>query len=152
MKKNTLWWLLFSTAVILILILTARTASSTIKVSEPEEIKLPLKPILTHQQEIWLSALEWCESRGVKSAINPKDKDGTASYYSWQFKPSTFKNLGILYGVLPKETTDKQIPELLKDYQLQKDIVGFMILDKTTNWSQQFPDCTKNKIGRPPKA
>lgn len=150
MKKNTLWWLLFSTAVILILILTARTATSTTKVSEPEEIKLPPKPVLTHQQEVWRSALEWCESRGVKEAINPKDKDSTPSYYSWQFKPSTFKNLGILYGVLPKETTNEQIPELLKDYQLQKDIVGFMITDKGTKWEQQFPDCVKRKIGRPP--
>jgi len=121
------------------------------QVSAPEEIKIIPKPILTHQQEVWRSALEWCESRGVKNAINPKDKDGTASYYSWQFKPSTFKAFGIKYGVLPKETTNAQIPELIKDYQLQKDIVGYMILDKSTRWSQQFPDCTKRFIGNPPK-
>jgi len=120
------------------------------QVSAPEEIKIIPKPILTHQQEVWRSALEWCESRGVKNAINPKDKDGTASYYSWQFKPSTFKAFGIKYGVLPKETTNAQIPELIKDYQLQKDIVGYMILDKSTRWEQQFPDCVKKKIGRPP--
>ena len=120
------------------------------QVSAPEEIKIIPKPILTHQQDVWRSALEWCESRGVKNAINPKDKDGTASYYSWQFKPSTFKAFGIKYGVLPKETTNAQIPELIKDYQLQKDIVGYMILDKSTRWEQQFPDCVKKKIGRPP--
>ena len=121
------------------------------QVSAPEEIKIITKPTLTHQQDIWRSALEWCESRGVKTAINPKDKDGTASYYSWQFKPSTFKAFGIKYGVLPKETTNAQIPELIKDYQLQKDIVENMILDKSTKWEQQFPDCVKNKIGRPPR-
>jgi len=120
------------------------------QVSTPEEIKVIPKPTLTHQQDIWRSALEWCESRGVKNAINPKDKDGTASYYSWQFKPSTFKTLGIKYGVLPKETTNAQIPELIKDYQLQKDIVGYMILDKSTRWETQFPTCVK-KLGRPPR-
>lgn len=134
---------------IVIATLTSKTTATT-KVSESQEIKLPPKPILTHQQEVWRSALEWCESRGVKEAINPNDKDNTPSYYSWQFKPSTFKNLGILYGVLSPETTDAQIPELLKDYQLQKDIVGFMITDKGTKWEQQFPDCVKKKIGRPP--
>ena len=134
---------------IVIAALTSKTTANT-QVSESQEIKLPPKPILTHQQEIWRSALEWCESRGVKEAINPNDKDNTPSYYSWQFKPSTFKNLGILYGVLPPETTNAQIPELIKDYQLQKDIVGFMILDKSTRWQTQFPDCVNKKIGRPP--
>lgn len=147
--KKILYVVLLIGIVIAIVAFNSRTVA-TIKVSEPEEIKLSPKPILTHQQEVWRSALEWCESRGVMVAINPKDKDGTPSYYSWQFKPSTFKDLGILYGVLPKETTNAQIPELLKDYQLQKDIVGFMITDKGTDWEQQFPDCVKRKIGRPP--
>lgn len=121
------------------------------QMSAPEEIKVVTKPTLTHQQEVWRSALEWCESNGVKNAINSEDKDGTPSYYSWQFKPSTFQALGIKYGVLPKTTTAKEISELIKDYQLQRDIVGYMILDKSTRWGQQFPHCTKHKIGNPPR-
>lgn len=108
-------------------------------------------PILTHQQEVWIYALEWCESHGVESAVNPKDKDGTPSYYSFQFKPGTFRSYGELYGVIPKGLTDKEITDRLKDYKLQKDIVSFMVQDKAVNWEQQFPDCVKRKIGRPPR-
>lgn len=107
-------------------------------------------PILTHQQEVWMYALEWCESRGVQTSINPKDRDGTPSYYSWQFKPGTFKYLGIKYAVIPKETTDAQAFELMKDYKLQQQIVQNMILDKDTKWNNEFPDCVKRKVGLPP--
>ncbi len=148
MKKIIYWAILFSAIMATLAVSYSRAIAP--KVSLAEEIKTLPKPILTHQQEVWIYALEWCESRGVKSAINPNDKDNTPSYYSWQFKPGTFKNLGIKYGVLDPSTTDAQIPELLKDYQLQKDIVGFMVLDKGTKWEQQFPDCVKRKIGRPP--
>lgn len=110
----------------------------------------PVGPVLDHQQETWVAALEWCESRGVSTAVNPKDRDGTPSYYSFQFKPGTFQSFGIHYGVIPKGTTAVQTLELMKSYDLQKQIVGYMVLDKKTNWYQQFPDCVKRKIGLPP--
>lgn len=95
---------------------------------------------LSHQQEVWLHALEWCESRGVNTAINPKDKDGTPSYYAFQFKPKTFELFAEKYGVSGK----------LSDYEAQKQIVSNMIKDKSVKWEQQFPDCVR-RLGRPPQ-
>ncbi len=103
-------------------------------------VKAQDKPILSHQQEIWLAALEFCESRGVKTAINPHDLDGTPSYYSFQFKPSTFELYARIYGVKGK----------ISEYESQKEIVSNMIVDKTVNFKQQFPDCTR-RLGRPPR-
>jgi len=110
------------------------------------------EPVLTHQQEVYLYALEWCESRGVKTAVNPKDRDGTPSYYSFQFKPDTFKWLAIKYGVLEKTELDtlEKLNNQMADYDNQRLIVKYMILDKSTKWESQFPDCVKRKIGRPP--
>lgn len=105
---------------------------------------------LTHKQEVWLYALEWCESRGDLTAINPKDKDGTPSYYSFQFKPSTLKYYGQMYGLIEEEISNKVLMEKLKSYELQKSIVTEMILDPGIKWRQQFPDCVK-KLGLPPK-
>lgn len=106
-------------------------------------------PELSHEQEVWLYALEWCESRGVKTAINPEDNDGTPSYYSFQFKPDTFINYGIKYGLIPATTSPEELREKLKSYKYQKDIVTHMIHDKSINWRQQFPDCVR-KNGLPP--
>ena len=96
---------------------------------------------LSHEQEVWLHALEWCESKGVKTAVNPKDLDGTPSYYSFQFKPSTFKQFGIKYGLLPKKIDDEQLRLELEDYPLQKQIVSIMINDPAVRWSREFPAC-----------
>ena len=90
----------------------------------------------------FLVALRWCESKFSDSAINPKDVDGPRSYIRYQFKPRTFLNFGIEYGLLPKNTTIKQIMELLKDGDLQEQIVVGMIENKV-NLFQQFPDCYK---------
>ena len=108
------------------------------------------EPIITHAQDVWISALEWCESRGNITAINPKDKDNTPSYYSFQFKPSTFRLYGEQYSIVEKGKSDKQIMELLKDQVLQRKIVENMVNDKGVIWKQQFPDCVK-KLGIPPK-
>ena len=77
------------------------------------------------------------------------DKDGTPSYYSFQFKPGTFRGYGEQYGVIKKGLTQAELMELLKSYELQKEIVGYMILDPGINWLQQFPDCVR-KNGLPP--
>lgn len=106
-------------------------------------------PQLTHQQEIWQDVLEWCESRGVESAINPKDLDGTPSYYSYQFKPGTFRYYGEKYGLIATSTSDAELKKLMQDYQLEHAIVSRMILDKTIDWHQQFPWCIR-KYGLPP--
>lgn len=109
-----------------------------------------IKPKLSHRQQVWLGALEWCESRGIQTAINEIDLDGTPSYYSFQFKPDTFKMYGEKYSVIEKGKSREEIMELLKEYDLQKQIVENMILDPNIRWERQFPWCVK-KLGRPPK-
>lgn len=106
-----------------------------------EVIQEPALAVLTHPQEVWVSVLEWCESRGVKTAINPMDRDGTPSYYSFQFKPATFEYYREKYG----------LPEAdISDYNTQKEIVRRMIGDPDVQWNQEFPDCVR-KHGLPPK-
>jgi len=96
--------------------------------------------IISHQQETWVRALEWCESRGIPTAVNPKDLDGSQSWGAFQFKVETFKTLSEKY----------QIKGDLFDYRTQLAIVGKMILDKSIDLKHQFPGCVK-KLGLPPK-
>lgn len=105
----------------------------------------------TYAQEVWISALEWCESRGIPSAVNEKDRDGTASYYSFQFKPGTFRSLGEIYSIIPADISQPVLKDMLKDTEVQKDIVRGMVKDMdNVDWHQQFPVCIQN-IGLPPK-
>lgn len=113
-------------------------ANSVQKVQET-----PPEPQLTHAQEVWMGALEWCESRGKIGAINPKDRDNTPSYGAFQFKPSTLTGYAKLYGVALASTT-------VMAYEDQHAVLTQMILHRTEiDWSQQFPACSK-ALGRPP--
>lgn len=103
-----------------------------------------------HRLETYLSALEWCESGGLSTALNAKDKDGTPSYSNYQWKPGTLLAYAKQYGLIPLSDTLAQVPELLKDYDLQRTTVADMSQDPHVNWAQQFPGCTK-KLGYPPK-
>lgn len=104
-------------------------------------------PTLTQQQNVWISALQWCESRGNDQAINKKDRDGTPSYGAFQFKPSTYAYLAKRYGLA--STTDYM------NADEQRTIVGYMLLDKTISdkelRTRQFPDCITRVIGLPPR-
>ena len=104
---------------------------------------------ISHRQTVWIYALEWCESRGVESAINQKDKDNTPSYYSFQFKPGTFQYYGEKYGVVEKQKMEETM-ETMKNRDLQEKIVEGMMFDKEVVWRHEFPDCVK-KLGLPPK-
>lgn len=55
------------------------------------------------------------------------------------------------YKLIPEEKTIDDFPELVKDYELQRNIVRHMIDDPDVRWYNEFPDVTKNKIGLPPK-
>lgn len=124
----------FGAALLLIPSTVAYNGADTIATTTPQ---------LSHAQQTWISALEWCESRGVESAINPKDRDGTPSYGSFQFKPSTLIYYAEIYGI-PTTT--------VMDTAVQRKVVEAMVLDgKHINWGQQFPDCVKNKVGLPPR-
>lgn len=130
---------LWTSAIIIMLICAVHIATRQIVYTAPT----PPKSILTARQTIWLNALEWCESKGNPSAINPRDRDNTPSYGLLQFKPSTYALYAKKIGLA--STTDYMNPDG------QKQIVENMIIDKDTNWLQQFPDCVKNKVGFPPK-
>ncbi len=103
------------------------------------EILPPPADPLSHPQRAWLGALEWCESRGTPTAINPKDRDGTPSYGILQFKPSTLALFEKKYGITGS----------LMCAGTQEAIVEQMILQGGIQWSQQFPMCTK-LLGKPP--
>lgn len=110
--------------------------------SQPEEVKAEM-PTLTHAQQVWKGALEWCESRGKTGAINPKDRDGTPSFGGFQFKPSTLQYYAEKYNVPTATST--------MDYATQSAVVDQMILHRAEiDWSWQFPDCVK-RLGYPPR-
>lgn len=118
---------------------------------EPEQVPPPL---LTHEQEVWLHALQWCESHGNGEAINKVDKDGTPSYYWYQFKPGTFRGYGEKYLLIEIGKTDEEIMELMKNYELTYSIMERMVADPTITAKQWryslFPGCTA-KLGTPPR-
>lgn len=147
-----------------IILLTAIAVAVMVALSQSKTAESPViveevKPTLTHRQEVWINALEWCESRGNKDAINPEDLDGTPSYGAFQFKPSTFFYYGEKYNVVFFESTgendtadQKQMIEQAKNYEHQRKIVEQMVLHRDEiKWTKQFPACVK-KLGLPPKA
>lgn len=137
-----------ATVAALALLVTLLLYPGRIAHGDTETIVVPTRPVpvLTHAQEIWRSALEWCESRGVPTAVNPEDRDGTPSKGGFQFKDGTFRAMVARYGLTATSTMD---------YAAQKEIVGWMILDAAiTNRelkTQQFPDCISRVIGLPPR-
>ena len=106
---------------------------------------------LEHRQEVWISALEWCESAGRNTALNKVDRDGTPSYSNFQWKPTTLLYYGKMYDLIASSTPLASSTQLLKNYDLQREIVRHMVRDPKVNFAQQFPDCTKRKIGHPPR-
>lgn len=124
-------------------VVSTSTATSTSPTPTPKP-----KPVrdLAHQKEVWLYALEWCESNGNNNAINPKDRDGTPSYGAFQFKPSTFKGYAAKYKMFDSQPLDS----LVMNYAMQRAIVARMIDDPTVRWSNEFPACSR-KIGLPPR-
>lgn len=107
-------------------------------------------PIENHRLETWVTALEWCESAGIKEAINPRDRDGTPSYYSFQFKPSTFRQYAERYQFVELGLADGQIKALMADYELTRSIIKSMVGDNKVNFNNEFPVCIK-KVGMPPR-
>jgi hypothetical protein len=108
---------------VLLLLFTAHIANSKkpeVVTVEPE--KAWVDP-LTHEQRVWLGALEWCESKGKGDALNKVDKDGTASYWWYQFKPGSFRAYGVKYGLIEQGKTDAEIMVLMKSYELTNSIM-----------------------------
>jgi len=105
----------------------------------------------THEQIVWRYVLEWCESRGQGlDAINPKDKDGTPSYYHYQFKPETLKYYAVKYQLLSNDLERIDYLNWSGDWELTSEILNRMINDKSVVWTQEFPDCVRRN-GFPPR-
>lgn len=99
------------------------------------------KPTISHAQDTWIRALEWCESSGSPKAVNPEDSDGTPSFGAFQFKPTTFDFFKKKYGI------DGEI----MDRDIQYQIVSQMVLNQDkVHFDKQFPNCVK-KLGLPPR-
>lgn len=110
------------------------------KIEKPMPIKKAPAPMQIPDRETWLQLLEICESGGNPEALNPVDRDGTASHGLLQFKDSTFEMYRLRYGLGDVE---------LYDPEAQRTIVRYMMDDPRVNWEREFPDCV-NKLGRPP--
>lgn len=115
-------------------------------------VEMPVQK-LTNRQEIYLAALEWCESSGNPDAINPQDSDGKPSYGAFQFRPSTLKWLAIKYEILTEKDldTDQEVMEKIMDRNIQRRIMENMVLDNSIKFEKQFPHCVNYKIGQPPR-
>lgn len=140
---------------LMVAIIIAATAI-TILILWPQTMQTQAKqeqkvPVINHRLETWISALEWCESGGIPEAINPKDKDGTPSYYSFQWKPATFKMYAERYQLIEKDLPAAIVSARMKDYQLQKEIIRRMVDDSKVKWENEFPTCITKKVGLPPR-
>jgi hypothetical protein len=116
----------------------AVTPPPVVKLAEPK-----LK--ITDAQTVWIHALEWCESSGKPTAVNPIDRDGTPSYGAFQFKPSTFWHFANKYDVGITMVSDAHL-----DRDNQYEVVAAMVEHrKEIEWHNQFPGCVA-KLGLPP--
>jgi hypothetical protein len=64
-----------------------------------------------------------CESSNKSLTINPKDKDGTASYSYAQWKPETFKIFGVKYGILGEKADWNYIMTIIWNREVNKYLV-----------------------------
>lgn len=143
----------FIVTVTLLSIATFFIVTKTVESKKAEPVPEPA-PLLTHEQMVWVHALQWCESHGDGEAINKVDKDGTPSYYWYQFKPGTFKGYGEKYLLIETGKSNEEIMELMQNYELTYSIMERMVADPTITAKQWryslFPGCTA-KLGTPPR-
>lgn len=149
--KRKLIYIAFLVAVwfVAAMLLAPATAGKT--EAHAQVVEDPVTTELKQRREVYAHALEWCESKGKRGAINKVDRDGTPSYYALQFKPGTFLGYAVKYDLLPATTTDAEVMVLMEDYDLTRAILWRMFDDPDVKWSREFPDCVNNKIGPPPK-
>jgi len=127
------------------------TSEAKVAINEPQEDYALSRYEVTHATEVWISTLEWCESRGRGvDAINPNDSDGTPSYYHFQFKPTTFKYYVVKYGLALSGLEDEDYWNLMTDYETTREVVRAMTLDSNVRFEKEFPMCVKMH-GFPPK-
>lgn len=108
------------------------------------EESLAIQP--THRQQVYLQALQFCESSG-RVDIKILDSNHKYSYGGLMFQMSTFLSQGKKYGLINDSTGPTEGEKLIYDIELQEAIAHRMLLDGgERNWYV----CTK-KLGSYPK-
>ena len=98
--------------------------------------------VLTHQQEVYIHAIEFCESHG-KENIKIMDSNNRYSYGVLMFQVETFLREGKKYGIIDEDTTSKQGEKLIYNVDLQEKIAHQMLLNGgERNWY----NCWKQKL------
>ena len=84
-----------------------------------------------------------CESSHKELAINTKDRDGTASFSYLQWKPETFREYAIKYGVIGEKAIWNWIMTIIWDYKTNK-YLGIQILKNEPEKAKNlWPICWK---------
>jgi len=84
-----------------------------------------------------------CESSNNPLAINVRDKDGTASFGLAQYKPETFKEYGIKYGIIGEKASWNWIMTLIFDAKIQKKLTYEIIKNEPQTARKLWPVCAK---------
>lgn len=136
--KNSIMSIVISLAVV-----SSPTGASIVLAPqvEAQEIIVEKIDLVPSATDLWIEALEKCESSGNPKAVNPKDRDGTPSYGAFQFKPSTYRGYAKILNL--SSTTD------FMNRKGQLAIVRYMVTDPKTKIENQFPGCVR-KLGKPP--
>ena len=98
---------------------------------------------LQHKQDLWISALELCESSGNPDVV-VLDINNEYSYGAFQFQKNTFYQYGMKYGLLEKDFPLEETANIITDYSLQRKIAERMLEDGLAN---HWFNC-KTKIGK----
>lgn len=84
-----------------------------------------------------------CESSNNPLAINVRDSDGTASFGIGQFKPETFREYGIKYGIIGEKADWNWIMTLIFDQKVQKKLMYEIIKNEPEKARKMWPVCAK---------
>jgi len=110
-----------------------------VKIQELKEIE---QKIESYYEDLFKKIVQ-CESSGKILAINPRDKDGTASFGILQWKPETFKEYGVKYGVIGEKASWDLIMTKIFDYQTNKYLFIQIIKNEPEKIKKLWPNCSK---------
>jgi hypothetical protein len=128
-------------SVLIVITAVAVIVFSSAKAPDAQPMPSQAELVVSFQQKVWLHALAWCESRGVRGAINPKDTDGRQKFGLLQFDIATLPAYRLKYNLPPAD---------IMDYKAQIETALLMINDPEVNPRKEWPACVR-KIGPPPR-
>ena len=84
-----------------------------------------------------------CESSGKDKAINLKDRDGTASFSYLQWKPETFKEYAIKYGIIGEKASWNYIMTIIWNRDINKYLVIQILKNEPEKVKFLWPVCSR---------